>query len=380
MTNRPTFDELQGAAKTEIQTLDPRLTDFTPGSVLAGLSITQAMAAEQSIAVSVAEFGQSFVATATGPTATDETDYLQRRITDFGGPERPAATAATADQVLTRDTFVGAYTLDAGETVRGTAPDGSPVVFQVKATVTLGTGDGFVDFVSECTTTGRAGNVDAGTLTSCPALPVGLTVTQPARAAGGAPVLSDEDYRALYALQIEAQTPGTVAAIEYGAKLVNGVRFATVDESKIAPELGGFVLVYIGDPDAGSTSTMVDDVRAELLNWRAGGVEVRIFGAEREELDWTITVKVLASSAITAQDIASAWIDYLDAVKVARRVYLSDGEAYIHATLGADVRSCDVAADATPTVREIVPSQPYYAIRTAADGSGVTVNLTRVST
>jgi uncharacterized phage protein gp47/JayE len=380
MTNRPTFDELLQSSKTEIQTLDPRLVDFTPGAVLAGLAIVHGMAAEQSIAVSVNEFRQSFVATATGPTENDATDYLQRRITDFGGPVRPVATAATTDQVLARGSYVGAYTLTAGDEVRGVAADGSPVVFQVKATVTLGTGDGSVDFVSECTTTGRAGNVDAGTLTNCPALPAGLTVTQPARAAGGAPVLSDEDYRALYALQVEAQTPGTVAAIEYGAKLVNGVRFATVDESKIAPADGGFVSVYIGDPDAGSTSTMVDNVRAELLNWRAGGVEVRIFGAEREELDWTITVKVLASSLIDAERVENAWIEYLDAVKVARRVYLSDGEAYIHATLGADIRSCDIAADATPTVREIVPSQPYYAIRTAANGSGVTVNLTRVST
>lgn len=378
MSDRPTFDDLKESAATEIQALDPRLRDFTPGSALDALATTQAMAAEQSIAVSVAEFRQSFVATATGPTENDATDYLERRITDFGGPARPVATAATADQVLVRDSYVGAYTLNAGEQVRGTAPDGSPVVFEVVDAVTLGSGASEVAFVSRCTSTGRAGNVADDTLTSCPALPAGLSVTQSARAAGGAPVMSDEDYRSLYALEEEAQTPGTVAAIEYGAKTVTGVRFATVDEAHIAPSAGGYVAVYIGDPDAGSTSTMVDDVEDALIDWRAAGVEVRVYGAAREELAWTLAIKLLATSKVTEGDVIDAWIAYLDAVKVGRRVYLSDGEAHIHATF-PDVRACDIAADATPTAREIVPSVAYHAIRTAADGSDLTVTFTRVA-
>lgn len=377
--DRPTFPDMQAAAQAEIQSLAPHLTDFTTGSVLTALTIMQAMTAEQSIAVSVAEFRQSFVDTATGPTADDSTDYLQRRIVDFGGPARPAAVAALADQVLSRDSYVGAYTLNAGEQVRGVAPDGSPVVFEVAATVTLGSGATEVAFVSRCTATGRPGNVDAGTLTRCPALPPGLVVTQPARAAGGAPVLSDEDYRALYRLQVEAQTPGTVAAVEYGAKTVQGVRFATVDESNIAPENGGYVSVYIGDPDAGSTSTMVDDVDDALIDWRPCGQEVRVYGAAREELAWTVTVKLLAASTVVEADVIDAWIAYLDAASVGRRVYLSDGEAAIHARFGASVRACDIASDATPTAREIVPSQAYNAIRTAANGSGVTVVIVRVS-
>jgi len=376
---KPTFDDYVTAARAVMQFNDPRLSDFSQGSVLSILSIVHAMAAEQSTAVSLAEFRNAYVATASGPTANDATDYLQRRIVDYGGPARPVATAATAEGELQRGTYVGAYTLVAGTEWRGTRPDGSQVIFEVVADVTLGISDAYVAFTGRCTATGRDGNVAAATLNRCPSIPSTLVVVQQVRASGGAEDLTDEQYRALFALYREAQTPGTVAALRYGALLVDGVRFATVDEAYMRAVDGGFVAVYIGDPDAGSDSALVAEVIDSLTDWRAAGTDVRVYGAARDELDFTLTVKMRAGTMYDATSILNAWITYLDEIEVGTTLYLSAGEAAIHERFGSVLLSCDIIADATPTLREIAPSAIYRAIRTADDGTGVTVALTLVA-
>lgn len=371
MPTKPTFDELLTGAQDAIEAAAPEVQDYRPGTAAYALTYTQALMAEQSIAVSLDAFNDSFVATAEG-------EALDRRITDFGGPVRLEATAAVVPLTLQRGLATGDVTIAAGSAFRGMTPNGQTVTFETSEDVTLLSAASSVDFEATCTVTGRFGNVPAGTLTSGD-IPTGTLLVHDERAAGGTDAETDEDYRARYALFRRVQARGTKAALEYGAKLVRGVTFAEVNEDNIDPDDGGYVAVYVGDPDAGSNSTLVDAVEAELELWRAAGVEVLVFGTEREERAFTITAKKRAGADLTTADLKASLIAYLDGMRVASKLYLSQAEGGIHGDFDdADLLSVVVTDNASPSSREITPSQSNYAIRTAADGSDITVVLTEV--
>jgi uncharacterized phage protein gp47/JayE len=366
----PTFQEFYDEAKGEIQDRDPRLTDFEAGSALDGLTGASAVLADDVMRVGLHRWKAAYVDTAEG-------DDLDVRITDFGGPARKPAAAAVVPLILTRGAYVGAYTVDAGTEVTGEAPDGSEVAFTVDEDIVLGLAASSATGQATCTATGRGGNVPEGTLDTITGLPSGLTIGHTQRAAGGAEKETNPAYRARYRLFLAAQQRGTVEALEYGAQLVPGVTFATVDESTSAWDAGGYVGLFIGDPDGSGNEELADLVRVEIDNWRAAGVEVQVFAAEREELDFTILVNLADTSAVTDIDMAEAAIAYLDELAPSKSLYLSRMEAAVHA-LGEDIRSADITCDGHGTDRVIEPTEAYKAIRTAADGGGLTITITRV--
>lgn len=374
----PTFEELYAAGKTEAQTRQPSLTDFEPGSALDALTGSAAVSSDDVLRVALYRWQAAYVDTAKG---TD----LDRRIVDFGGPERLAASAAVVTLTITRGAYVGAYTLPYGTEVTGDAPDGSIVTFTTDGEATLEIAASSVDVQATCTATGRSGNVPEDTLDTVSGLPAGLTIGHADRAAGGSDGepytdAGDDLYRARYKLFLRAQQPGTVAALEYGSKLVAGVTFAVVDESTVDPESESYVGVYVGDPDGGSNDTLIEGVTTELENWRAAGIEVRVFGAEREEIDLTITATFRAEATVTEADVTTAAIAWLDELPPALPLYLSAYEAALHRAFPPsaypnDLRSVEISIDSDPDARSLAPTEPYYAIRTAADGSGLTVTL-----
>ena len=97
--------------------------------------------------------------------------------------------------------------------------------------------------------------------------------------------------------------------------------------------------------------------------------------AEQGALD---SVKNSIQRGISVIDVALAAVAWLDDLAPSRSLYLSGYEAAVHAALGTDVRSVDITADSAPTSRVIAPSAAYKAIRTAADGGGLTITITRV--
>lgn len=372
----PTFQELYDAAKTEAQQRQGSLTDFSAGSALDALTGQAAVLADDVILASLHKWKAAYVDTATG---TD----LDRRITDFGGPNRLTASEATVTLTITRGAYVGAYTLSVGAEVTGEAPDGSTVTFTTDADAVLGMAAASVSVLATCSETGRSGNVPPNTITTYASLPSGLTIGHADRAAGGGdgePYTDegDRDYRARYRLSLQAQRKGTVQALEYGAKLVSGVTFAVVDESTVGGTSTSYVSVYVGDDDGGSNPTMIANVTTGLDDWRCAGIDVRVFGAEREELDFTITVVVANGSVLTDSDITEGAVAWLDDLPPNTTLYLSAFEAGIHA-LSSDVLGVTIEYDADPSLREIAPSEAYYAIRTAADGSGLAVSVAEES-
>lgn len=374
--DRPTFDALYAAAVAAINgarfiTGDTRPIDFTPGTQAAMLVVADAMLADQVTAYAVSKFRDSFVATARG-------DALDIRITDDGGPERNPASAATVTLTLVRGSYVGSYSLPLGTEVSGYRPDGTRVTFTTSA-ATLGGAAPSVDVTAECSSTGIDGNVPADTLTSCPTLPSGLSFEQPDRAAGGADVETNDAYRSRYKLWVASlQGAGTPEWIEAMALDVDGVTQVTVDDISFrAPADGGYVAIYIGDPDAESSAPLIAAVQAvfDAANGHVAGLEYVVFGCEREELTFTIDAKVTAGSGITEDQLKQNLIDYLNSAGIARTVYLSAAEAYAHAQIGPNLLSIDIAHSGA---HEVTPTQPYMAIRTADDGSQLTVDITEV--
>lgn len=372
----PTHAELVAAAQAEITGADARLTDFRAGSVLDAVVNKGAMLGGEVLRWGVARFKSCFVDTAEGSD-------LDALITSLGGPAREQASAATAYLTLTRSSYVGAYTITAGTEVYGTAPNGQRVTFEVLNDIVLGSGAGSIaNRPAEAQTNGPDFNVPAATLVNIDGLPAGLAITQPQRAAGGAYEQEDDDYRAAFRLWRRTLAKGTPDALRYGALLVEGVSYATVDESDIADEDGGFVALYIGDPDAEANDALVDAVELSLetggedgTGFRAAGIEVRVFAASRDERTIAVTVKIRRGSDITEAAIKTAIIDWFDDLDPGKTWFLSATEAAIHALDRINVLSADIT---TPSAREVTPTQRYQALRTAADGSDITVTLVEV--
>lgn len=372
----PTHAELVAAAEAEITAADPRLTDFRRGSALGAVANTGAMLAGETLRWSAARFRSCFVDTAEG-------NDLDSLITSLGGPAREQASAATAYLTLTRSSYVGAYTITAGTEVYGTAPNGQRVTFEVLNDIVLGGGaSSIANRPAEAQTNGPDFNVPAATLVNIDGLPAGLAITQPQRAAGGAYEQSDEDYRAAFKLWRRTLAKGTPDALRYGALIVEGVDFATVDESYIAEEDGGYVALYIGDPDAEGNDALVDAVELSLetggedgTGFRAAGIEVRVFAASRDERAIAITVKIRRGSEISEGAVKTAIIDWFETLDPGKTWYLSRTETAVHDIDRTNVLAADIT---TPTAREVEPAQRYQALRAAADGSGITVTIVEI--
>lgn len=376
MPDFPTHADLYDAAKAEITSTDARLTDFRDGSALDASAGTSAMLAGEVLRWSERRFRACFVDTA-------ESDDLDSLITSLGGPAREQAAAATAYITLTRTSYSGAYTITAGTEIYGTAPNGQRVTFEVVNDIVLsGVASAVANRAAAAQTNGPDFNVPAATLVNIDGLPAGLVLTQPQRAAGGAYEQGDAAYREAFRLWRRTLSKGTPAALRYGALIVPGVSYATVDESNIAEEDGGYVALYIGDPDAEGNDALVDAVELSLetggddgAGFRAAGIEVQVFAASRDERSLAITVRIRRGSGIVAADVKTALIEWGETIDPGVTAYLSAGEAAVHDIDLVNVLSADIT---TPTARELTPTQVYQAIRFAADGSGITVTLTEI--
>lgn len=370
-----TFAQLKTAAETEIETLAPTLTDFREGSNLDALAGAAAVVADTVILHGIVVQRECFVETAEG-------DALDRLIGSRtgGAVVRLPATAATTTLTLTRSSYGGAYTFTAGKAVTGVAADGSTITFTADAAVTLSAPSGSTTIAVTCSVTGPDGNVPAGTLVTS-TLPTGLALTQPSRAAGGNDEEPDDVYRARYRLFLQARQQGTPAALEYAARTVATVRFAAVDESAIGGA-AGTVTLYIADSSGEGSEALAEDVLYAidynefngLVGARSAGAVVDVVAAVREEvaeLEFTVTIR--AGSGISEDDIKDAILAYFDTLEPGATLYPSAPEEAIRQISG-DVLDAEMTSPAGPRA----PTLPYNSVRTADDGTDITITIVEV--
>lgn len=230
-----------------------------------------------------------------------------------------------------------------------------------------------IDLPVQATQLGKASNLSANTVTTVKDLPsadTSLTCTNPERMAGGRDAAKDEEFRATITNYNLTLRKGTVAAVEAGAQQVDGVVFATVDESTVASN--GYVSVYIGDPDGAGNTALASAVTTELDNWRCAGVQVQVFAAAREEITMVVDITYQAGADTSAIEAGArdAIVAHLDAFAANEHIYPSKVEALVHAVDTLNVLGVVV----TPS--QTAPTQTYNALRVVS--ADLTINFTAV--
>lgn len=365
MPDLPTYAELYDAGQAEIQRRNADLTDFSSGSNLDAVTGAGAVLADEVIRVLIDLFMEQFVDTAEGQDLDDLAD-------DRFGLERKAASAAVGTVTFTRVSGVGVIVIPAGTTVSG-AVDGDEVRFTTDAEVQIDTVDSTVDAAATCTETGREGNVAVGVIDTV-VDEVGddpdLTVTNAARFTGGAPEETDERFRDRIRRYLPSLRRATTAALDAGARTIPGVEYVTVNEDFVASEDGGYVAVYIGDPDARASVELVTAVENELENWRAAGVQVQVSAAEREEVSLSLEMTVLprVDQTTLRTGVRQAVLEHINGLSIDGEVTggLDVGETlHLSRVLARAMRVSNdiVGGEVTSHTDDIEPSQPHYAIR-----------------
>lgn len=367
----PTAAQLYAAARAEAQARQPSLTDWSEGSALDALTGAGVILADQSIRIGLDALAARMVATATGSD-------LDAAVTDrYPALTRRAASSAVATLTLTRGGSTGALSIPAGTLARATV-NGVQITFATDDDATMDAAGDTVDVIATCTATGTSGNVGAGLITTLPTALAGdvtATVTNSARAVGGAAAESDDAYRARAQAYPLTLTRGTVSALESGALTVPGVAHVTVDESLIAAD--DCVYVYVGDPDGRGNAALSAAVAAVIEDYRAAGVLVTVLPAEREDVDLTVVVSVRQGRTTDALAAAcrAAVIAYADGLAPSQRLYFSAVEAACIA-VSTDVLGAQASSTAG-TGQYLSVSEPQNALRTTV--AGLTLTLLAVS-
>lgn len=352
MPTLPTFDELYGLAKAEIQLRRSDLTDFNEGSVLDAMTGAMALMADEVIRLSVAQFATLFFDTASGA----DLDALAQ---DRFGMARKAASASVGVVEWTRDA-AGAYTILAGTRFRASIGT-ETVTVQSTATVSMLASDTTIEIPVQATATGRATNAAADTVTEIldtVGADPGATVTNPQPLAGGSDAETDEAFRDRIRRRESTLRRGTVAALETGALSVPGVTIVYVDESNV--ETSGIVGVYVGDPDGRSNDTLATLVETELENWRAAGILLDVLGSEREEvaLELRLALESGADQNAVGAAVRAAIVAYGDSLDPGERARPSRIQKAAH-----DASEAVIALELLTDTDDLVPSADHHALR-----------------
>lgn len=361
----PTFAELYQSAKEEIQARNPSLTDFNEGSNLDAIAGAGAMLADEVLRYVIARFSAQFVDTAAGAD-------LDALALDRFGLVRKLAQAAFGRVAISRGSSTATVPVPAGTIVTGEV-DGQKVEFTTLTPSEIASGTSSTTARVACTTTGPGGNVDVGAIDTISGISEdpGLTVTNTERMVGGRVAESDERFRVRIRRYFQTLRRGTVEALVAGATLVGGCDFATVDETHIKPENGGYVAVYVGDPDGNANAELVAEVATALESWRSAGVWVRVFAAEREEVDLQLVVKVRTAADVdTIRDtIRGLVLALVDAIAPQATLYRSQ---VVARAFGASQDIVDIQID-TPAA-DVSPSTVTGVLRVPSSRLSISVS------
>jgi len=247
---------------------------YTEGSDVNILLSASSAMADEVVRQLVASFAALFLATA------EEAD-LDRLVFDRYSAEvvRRGATAAIVPVVFRRTGgALAALPIPVGTTV-GT---GDGVTFRTVTLAAFGVGEaGPVTVFAQCTSAGIQGNVAVGTVTELvDALgDPNVVITNEEPGAGGDDTESDASLRDRARRFLPSARRGTVEAIRFGALTVEGVRQATVVEDVDTDgNPTGRVTCYIADANGQANAALVDAVRTRLVEYRAAGVVVDVYG------------------------------------------------------------------------------------------------------
>ncbi len=339
----PSFGDLYevGKAAGLLRTSKLNEKSFSPGylmDVVAGLS---AMLGEEAARIALELHLRTFFGTAAG-------DDLDALAADHFSLSRQAGAAAIGEIRFSRPTATyGALLIEAGATLE--TSDGTRFITTSDALLT-----GLqIDVDARAEETGEAGNVDADTIdilvTSLADSTV--TATNPEEMAGGRAAETDAEFRQRIIEWFQTLRKGTPAALEAGAKGVSGVVAATTDESSYPPT------VYIADVTGSANTSLEVAVAAELVNWRAAGIQTNVTGATVVYQDVAVTLTFAAgydTSAVRDQ-VRTAIVAAVNALDIGETLYRSTIVAAARSIQGVlDAVVTDPAGDVVPAANQLL--------------------------
>jgi uncharacterized phage protein gp47/JayE len=175
---------------------------------------------------------------------------------------------------------------------------------------------------------------------------------------------SDENLRERVRQRPATLEKGTLAALEYAAKLVPGIAFATAAENLNT----GLVTVFISDASGSSSPTMVTEAVASINAYRGGGQLVQVVGAAVRYL-----TSIVVDLTVRAGVDKGTLVDNIKASIVARLKRLKIGEAATMAQLLQAVLNVDSDGITNAEITVTLPViNPYDLMRTLT--SYITVN------
>jgi len=154
-----------------------------------------------------------------------------------------------------------------------------------------------------------------------------IIVNNPDPTAGGEPSESDSTFKERIRDFWNAARRGTLAAIEYGARQVDGVESANaIEVTGETGEPARLVELYIADSSGVSNATLVADVKATLLEWRAGGIQVLLVPSIPKIVDISISLSFQAgidTVGLTA-DVRGAIVSFVNSLGVNKPLLRND--------------------------------------------------------
>jgi len=183
-------------------------------------------------------------------------------------------------------------------------------------------GANYVDIPVYCTTVGAYGNIPANTIDTTTDITYLDTVTNLEAFQTGTDEETVSDMTVRFRQMIQSLQRGTVQALEYGAKTVDGIAGAYVFESTY-----GSVTVYCHDANGDLSSDLQTAVTNELYYWKAAGIRVSVQPVHKTTVDLTIGINVPNTTLQTDDFLAAVKLrmeNYLNAYTVGQPVYISD--------------------------------------------------------
>jgi len=183
-------------------------------------------------------------------------------------------------------------------------------------------GANYVDIPVYCTTVGAYGNIPANMIDTTTDITYLDTVTNLEAFQTGTDEETVSDMTVRFRQMIQSLQRGTVQALEYGAKTVDGIAGAYVFESTY-----GSVTVYCHDANGDLSSDLQTAVTNELYYWKAAGIRVSVQPVHKTTVDLTIGINVPNTTLQTDDFLAAVKLrmeNYLNAYTVGQPVYISD--------------------------------------------------------
>lgn len=361
MAGAPTFQELYDIGKAESLIRRPSIT-FKPGDVSDMVLGGAAAIGDRVIGYVADRFKATYVDGARGADLTTLAD-------DHWGIVRVAAVKASGQVTITRSSAtVNPFTLPAGSilaTIRDS--QGNEVRFVTLAPASWAAStNGARTVAAEAEVAGVGGNVAAAKVTRIISTTLDGTyvATNAAPFTLGAAEESDADLRERIRQYPSTLRRGTLAALEYGAKQVPGVKYASAVEDGT-----GGVNIYVTDssgvatgtpttcaPSVTDLGTTTTKVAVELESWRAAGSLVTVNAGQVLSVDIAVTLTVRAGV-----DVAQL-ITYVTNAISARVALLKIGETLYRSAVQAVIRNVDPVNIVEAGVTMRTGANPYASV------------------